>query len=438
MTDAGDRSPLSAAPHASRLRAVQQRLDNAALVLAAAPEVRIGADTELRYVVDSELYYLTGYTEPDAVLVVTATAITLFVRPRDEKSELWSGVRGGVEAAQRRYHADAAFPVVELTQQLPLLLGDVDTIHARLRGGRADVDAALEDVLAAGRRNRPRTGRAPFRIADPGVLLDELRLRKDESEIARIRRAAEISIATFREAASLIRTGIGEWQIEAALQSGFRSRRASGEAFPSIVGSGVNGTVLHYVTNNDELREGDFVLIDAGARYEMYCADITRTYAVGRVSPERMALHDIVRSAHAAAVAMSRAGSTIDAIDAAAKRVLVQGMIDLDLVDGPLDNALAGDAYKRYYPHRTSHWLGLDVHDVGVYVADCSARPLEVGMVFTIEPGLYIPADDERARPALRGTGIRLEDDVLITAHGADVLTAALPLDADPTVALSW
>ncbi len=216
------------------------------------------------------------------------------------------------------------------------------------------------------------------------------------------------------------------------MQHGFRSRRASGEAFGTIAGSGANATVLHYRANDGVLVDGDFVLIDAGARFGMYCADVTRTYAVGAVSAERMAVHDIVRAAHDAAVAVCRAGNTIEDVDAAARRVLVEGMIDLGLVDGPLEDALSGNAHKRYYPHRTCHWLGLDVHDVGAYVEAGVAVALEPGMVFTVEPGLYIPKDDDRAPASIRGVGVRLENDVLITVDGTELLTGSLPLDADP------
>ena len=407
----------------------------AVLVLAASPEVHVGPDAELRYVVDSELYYLTGYTEPEAVLVLSSAVdgYTLFVRPRDRERELWTGVRGGLEAATVEFGADRSYPIDALGVELPRLLADAELVAFRQGGGRSDVDAIISSTIARARRGRPRTGRGVTTLTDPGVILDDMRARKDDDEIARIRHAADISVMAFREAAALVAAGTGEWRIEAALQSGFRSRRAAGEAFASIVGGASNATVLHYTTNNDVLENGSFVLIDAGARANMYCADITRTYAVGTVSGERQALHDIVRSAHDAAVRVCAADSTIEDVDMAARSELVRGMIDLGLIDGPVDVALKKDDYKRYYPHRTCHWLGLDVHDVGSYVTpDGAPMALAAGMVFTVEPGIYIPRADERARPSLRGTGVRLEDDVLITANGADVITSALPLDADP------
>lgn len=409
--------------------------ERAAMILPASAELHVGPDTELRYVVDSDLFYLTGYTEPDAVFVITTEAegFTLFVRPRDPERELWTGVRGGVEAAQDRFEATAAHPIDSLAAELPRLLAGVDRVYARSNTGRPSYDTVLGDAISRSGSSRARTGRGATSIIDPGVILNEMRLIKDDAEIAIIRAAAAISIATFEDARALIRAGVGEWEIEAALQSGFRRRRGSGEAFSSIVGAGANATVLHYIANDSVLEDGDFVLIDAGARAGMYCADITRTYAVsgaGSVSNMKQAAYDIVRSAHAAGIAASRPGATLEEVDRASRRELVRGMIDLKLVDGPIETALSREEYKRYFPHRTCHWLGIDVHDVGSYVSpEGHARPLEPGMVFTVEPGLYIPANDENAPAELRGTGIRLEDNVLITDRGTDILTAALAIE---------
>jgi Xaa-Pro aminopeptidase len=438
---AGMTQPTTPARFAERRERVRAQLGaDGCMILPATPEIHVGADAELRYVVDSELYYLTGYTEPEAVLVLTGEAegFTLFVRPRDPERELWTGVRGGVEAAQSVYGAQRVFPIDALETEIPRMIARCDRVYARTNAGRGAFDALIARSIGGARRSRARTGHGATAILDPGVILDEMRLFKDADEIRLIRHAAEISIASFMEARAVISDGariasMGEWQVEAALVAGFRSRRASGEAFPSIVGSGANATVLHYTTNNDTLPEGGFVLVDAGARAHMYCADITRTWAVGRTSPELQAMHDIVRAAHAAGIRECRAGATIDAVDRAARSELIRGLIDLHIIEGPVDVALQSDDYKRYYPHRTCHWLGLDVHDVGSYVnADGTPRTLEDGMVFTVEPGLYFPAADERVPVALRGAGVRLEDDVLISDGRADVLTAALPLDASP------
>jgi Xaa-Pro aminopeptidase len=438
------REPATVPPSrfAERRERVQRLLgDRGALVLAAAPVLRVGADRELRYIVDSDLYYLTGYAEPDAVLVLTGdtAGFTLFVRPRDPERERWEGPRGGEDAARTVYGAASAHPISTLAQELPRLLAGADRVYVRSHEGRPAVDAAVRSALDAGRRSRSRKGSGLSAVADPGLLLDDLRLIKDADEILLLRHAADVSVRAFREAAAQIRDGAGEWEIEAALQAGFRGRRAMGEAFPTIVGAGANGTVLHYTANDSRLAAGDYVLVDAGARWGMYCADLTRTWAVGgsaAMSTERLAAHEIVRAAHDAGIAACAVGSTLEAVEIAARRALVQGMIDLKLIAGPLDDALTRDEYQRYYPHRTAHWLGLDVHDAGTYAdPDGDPRRLEAGMVFTIEPGLYIPANDAKAPAPLRGVGIRLEDDILMTASGPDVLTAALPLDADPSAA---
>ncbi|CAN5857194.1 aminopeptidase P N-terminal domain-containing protein [soil metagenome] len=407
-----------------------------ALIVPAAPALRLGADGEVRYLPDPDLYYLTGYMEPEAVLVLCPTAeppFTLFVRDRDPELERWSGVRGGIEAATGRYAADAAHPLKELAERLPGLVADATTLYVPLDSGRPEVDAVVHAALAGARHARPRTGRGPHTVADPRLLLGPLRMRKDPHEIELIREAARISTAAFHDAARRIRGAEGEWQIEAALDHGFRDRAAMGAAFPSIVAGGPNATVLHYTSNDAPLAKGDLLLVDAGARYRMYCADITRTYPVsGRFSAEQRAVYDIVLGAHDAGIAASRVGATVLDVHEAALAVLVDGMIELGLVTGTRAEVIASDAHKRYFPHRTSHWLGLDVHDIGDYtLTDGEPARLEESMVLTVEPGIYIPIDDDRAPAALRGIGVRLEDDVLVTRDGPDVLTSALAIRPD-------
>lgn len=401
---------------------------DAALVLSATPELLIGRDTELPYLVDPELYYLTGYTEPEAVLVLapgnTEQPFTLFVRPREPARERWTGPRGGVEAATRDFRAAAAFPIEELKQRLPALLRDVTTIYTRMQPPLEDL---LREAMASGRRTRARRGRGPGVLTDPGMLLDDLRRLKDADEIALIRRAAQLSVDGFRDAARQIRPGGSEWAVQAALEAGFRARGADGWAFPSIVAAGANATVLHYIANQEPLRAGELLLIDAGARYRHYCADISRTFPVsGRFTDVQRRVYEVVLAAHDAALAVSRPGSTTTDLHDAAVRVLKDGLRELGLLPDPEDE----ERFKRYYPHKTSHWLGLEVHDVGGYATTDGPVRLAPGMVYTVEPGLYIPSDDTDAPVDLRGIGIRIEDDVLITAAGADVLTAALPVSA--------
>jgi Xaa-Pro aminopeptidase len=429
-------TPDDAAVYAARRRRVRAALgERQALILAAAPELLAGADTELRYLPEADLFYLTGYAEPEAVLVLCPAAdqpFTLFVRGRDSERERWTGPRSDLDAVRERYGADAVQPVAKLRELLPKLVAGADTLFARLGTGPSDVGDLVRRVLADARRARPRTGRGPHTVTDPTVLLGPLRQRKDEREITLLRQAAAITVAGLEAARAAIDGARGEWEVEAALEHAFRTRGAMGPAFPSIVAGGENATVLHYIRNDAPLRDGTLLLIDAGARWRMYCGDITRTYPVGgRFAPEQRAVFDVVLRAHAAAVAAAAPGRTADGVHDAAVRVLVDGMIELGLLAGEPAQLIEQNEYKRYFPHRTSHWLGLDVHDPGDYVTAAGPVTLDTGMVLTVEPGLYIPADDEQAPAALRGIGVRLEDDVLITADGVEVLTAALPIDPD-------
>ena len=418
---------------ARRQRVLDALGADGALLVAAGPELRVGADGEVRYLPDADLFYLCGYVEPEAVLLLCPSAktqFTMFVRPRDAERERWTGARGGVEAARDQFDAHAAFPIADLNKELVRLLEGVSTLFAPLESGRLDVDAAVRYALRAGRAARPRAGRGVQTITDARALLAPMRLRKDEHEIALLRRAAEITVAGFREAAGALREAEGEWQIEATIEHAFRRRGAMGTSFPTIAAGGANATVLHYVTNDAPLRRGELLLLDAGARYQMYCADVTRTYPIGSAfSAAQRAVYDVVLAAHDAAIDAIAPGRSASDLHDAALRALVEGMVSLGLLQGEVDGLIEQEEYKRYYPHRTSHWLGLDVHDAGDYVtADGKAIPLEAGMVLTVEPGLYVPADDDRAPAALRGIGVRLEDDVLVTADACDVLTSTLPI----------
>jgi Xaa-Pro aminopeptidase len=407
-----------------------------AMVLAAAPEVMVGRDLELRYVVDPDLWYLTGYLEPEAVAVLcpgSDAPFTLFVRPRDAERELWTGPRGGEEAAVERYGADASYPIGELGTRLPELLRDRQRIHFRVGGGRPGVERVVLDVLAGGRARRQRSGSGPAELADPGLVLDEMRLVKEPGEIAAIRDAVAVTSAAFREGFAVARPGAGEWEVEAVVEAAMRRAGADGPAFATIAASGGNATVLHYTANRKRLEKGDLLLLDAGARHRIYNADLTRTVPVGgRFSPAQKDVYAAVLEANRAAVAAVRPGATTRDVHHAAIHVLVRAMVDLRLLDGdPADLAEQEGSWKRWYPHNTSHWLGLDVHDVGTYAHRGEPRPLRPGMIMTVEPGLYIPADVSDAPPHLRGIGIRIEDDVLVTDDGAEVLSADLQTDPD-------
>jgi len=427
---------------ARRARVLSALAPDGVMILPAAPELRLGRDLELRYQPDPDLYYLTGYTEPEAVAVLapfrTDAPFTLFVRPRDPERELWTGPRGGTDAALAVFGADEAYPIAELSERLPAIVAEAGTVYFRLGTGRDDVEALVRTSLIRAQRGRQREGRGPRALVDPGAILDDMRLFKDAHEIELLREAARITADAFREAAPRIRPGAGEWEIEAALDAGFRRRGASGPAFPTIVAAGANATVLHYTDNAAPLEAGQLLLIDAGARYRMYCGDISRTFPIsGAFTPAQRDLYDAVLAAHDAAIALVQPGNTIEQVHEAALRTALAALIDLGVLRGTVDELLERkEEYHPFLPHRTSHWLGLDVHDVGDYKTAGEPRRLEPGMVLTVEPGIYLPATHEAVPAALRGTGIRIEDDVLVTPSAHEVLTATLPTAAVEVEAL--
>lgn len=426
---------------ARRRERVLERLadERGVLVLPAAPRPIRSRDVEHRYRPDSELYYLTGFTEPDAVAVLRPgdqERFVLFVRPRDQEEEVWSGPRIGPEAAAERFGADAAHSIEALEERLPALLGSASRIFYRL--GRGDrLQGLVVAALGRGRARGQRSGTGPRGILDPGLILDEMRLVKDEQEIAALRCAAQLAVQAQHAAFATVRPGAGEWEVEAAFDAAVRARGGL-VPFPTIVASGPNAGVLHYVENSRRIEGGDLVLIDGGAEMAYYAADVTRTVpAGGRFAPEQQAVYDVVLQALRHAVAHARPGKTIESVQRAGLETLVRGLVELGVLKGNVDALVEEKAHERYFPHRIAHWLGLDVHDVGDYAVGGEPRRLAPGMTLTIEPGLYFPPNvPEGAAPGLAGIGVRLEDDVLITENGAEVLTAALPLDAGEIAAL--
>lgn len=434
---------LDAAVHAARRARVLDALaPDGVMILAAAPELHLGRDLELRYQPDPDLFYLTGYTEPEAVAVLAPARadapFTLFVRPRDPERELWTGPRGGTEAARAVFGADEAYPIAELHDRLPGIIADAGVLYFRIGTGRDDVETLVRSSFIRAQRTRQREGRGPRALVDPGAILDDMRLIKDAHEIALLREAARITADAFRDAVTRIRPGAGEWEIEAAVEAGFRGRGATGPAFPTIIAAGANATVLHYTDNAAALEAGQLLLIDAGARYRMYCGDISRTFPVsGAFTPAQRDVYDAVLAAHDAAIALVRPGNTIEQVHDAALRTALAALIDLGVLGGTVDELIEKkEEYRPFLPHRTSHWLGLDVHDVGDYKTAGQPRRLEPGMVLTVEPGIYFPTTHEAVPADLRGTGIRIEDDVLVTPSGHEVLTAALPAAAVEVEAL--
>ena len=434
--------------------------ERGALVLPAAPEITIGRDSELPYVADPNLLYLTGCTDPEAVAVISATAakgpFVLFARERDPEAERWTGPRESPEALGERLGADSVFPLRAMQDQLPRLLRGAEVVHFPLAWGRDDVQRVVLELMVAARRGRQRSGRGPRALVDPGAVLDELRLRKDAAELARMRAAARVPVDAFAATHAALADAGDERQVQALVEYGFRRRGSSGASFPTIAAAGVNATVLHYRRNAAPIHPNDLLLLDAGATVDFYHADVTRTWAAGgRAAPAQADVHQVVARAHRAAIAAVRPGATEAAVHRAALAELLRGMEELRLLKGKADAALAAEderlrarpsesepadgkqperpEWARWFPHRVSHWLGLEVHDVGDYAVRGESRVLEPGMVLTIEPGLYIAADDDRAPAAMRGLGVRIEDDVLVVPDGSDVLTYGLSTGLTPS-----
>lgn len=414
---------------AARRKAICERLGDGVLVLPSAATFLRNNDVEHEFRQSSDFFYLTGFEEPDCVLVLSGRpeGFVLFVRRKDPEREIWDGRRAGVQGACETFGADRAYPNEELDQRLVDLLEDVQRVYYRL-GERRDFDARFLDVLDRVRA-RGRTGSEwPTEVVDPAVVLHEARLLKSELELSYMRRAADITAAAHRAAMAACRPGMYEHEVEALLLHAFRKTGSRRVAYPSIVGSGPNATILHYRENNRLMQEGELLLIDAGAEWNHYAADVTRTFPVGgRFSSPQRTLYAIVLEAQLAAIEQTRSGRTLDAVHEAAARVIAAGLIDLGFIAGSVDEVLEQKKLKPYFMHRTSHWLGMDVHDVGRYYRDRKPRALEPGMVITVEPGIYVSENDENAPQEFRGIGIRIEDDVVVTSDAPEVITAAAP-----------
>ena len=413
--------------------------DDAVAVIPTAPPHHRSRDVEYPYRPDSDFFYLTGFPEPEAVAVLVPGRAhgeyILFCRERDPHMEIWNGYRAGPEGACQTYRADDAFPIGDIDDILPGLLENRERVFYTM-GCNPEFD---QRVLGWVNRIRAqaRTGsRAPGEFVSLEHLLHDMRLYKSRAEIKAMRQAIKISIEAHRRAMRTCRPGMMEYQIEAELLYEFR-RGGGVPAYPPIVGGGANGCILHYVDNGAELRGGDLLLIDAGAEYDCYAADITRTFPVnGRFNPAQRTVYELVLAAQQAAVAKIKPGNHWNAPHDAAVRVLTEGLVDLGLLKGKPAKLIKDQAYKRFYMHRTGHWLGMDVHDVGDYKVGEEWRVLEPGMVLTVEPGLYISAGGKGVAKKWWNIGIRIEDDVLVTPNGCEVLSAAMPKTVDEVEAL--
>lgn len=414
-----------------RQRLLEQLPEGSVVILPAATVRYRNNDADYAFRQDSDFYYLTGFAEEEAWLVLTpghqAGSSHLFCLPKDRAQEVWAGFRIGQEAAQNDYGMSAAYTLDQLNTKLPELLDGAKHLYYPMAGDDS-LSRKVQDWCQQ-LRQKARAGTvAPEQQYNLLPLIHELRLIKSEAEQAIMRRAAEISAEAHCRAMQVCQPGLMEYQLEAEYLYHFMQCGSRAPAYNTIVGGGANACVLHYVSNNQPLNEGDLVLVDAGCELQHYAADITRTFPVaGRFSAEQSALYQVVLEAQYAAIDQVQVGLDCHAPHRAALNVLCQGLLDLGLLTGTLDEVIESERYRRFYMHGTSHWLGIDVHDAGRYKIGGQSRPLQAGMVLTVEPGLYIAPDDDSVDARWRGIGIRIEDNVIVTEQGPDVITAGVP-----------
>ena len=422
-----------------RRKALSQKLNGSIAIIPAARQALRNADTEYEFRQNSDFFYLTGFPEPDAVLVLVQRKemyrTILFVRPRDRDAEIWTGRRIGVEGAMTTYGADEAYVIDELPAKLPdLLVGSGNAFYDF--GNDESLDRIMLAAVKEARVRVRRGGCAPQQFTAPSTVLHEMRLFKSATEIATMRRAAAVTATGFAAGMRATRPDMYEYELEALIESEYRSHGAQDVAYPSIVAGGVNATVLHYNTNRDRLRNGDLVLIDSGSEVDNYASDVTRTWPInGSFSSEQRELYEIVLLAQREAIEHVRAGKNFRDYHHAAVRVITAGLVELGLLHGSVDTLIETGKFRDFYMHSTGHWLGLDVHDAGEYTNDDGYRVLQPGMVLTVEPGIYVQPDLD-CDPRFHGIGIRIEDDILVTEDAPDNLTAAIPRGVDELEAL--
>ncbi len=424
-----------------RRRQLMQMMGQSSIaILPSAPIARRNRDVEFPYRPDSDFYYLTGFAEPESVAVLIPgrkqAEYVLFCRERDEERELWDGARSGQQGAREIYGADDSFPISDLDDILPRMLEQCQRVYYAM-GCNLELDKRMSEWIS-GIREKGRAGiQGPLEFIALDHYLHEMRLFKSRSEIKVMRQAAKISAQAHKRAMKFCESGKMEWQVEAELVYACRSSGARHQAYSPIVGGGANACVLHYIDNADALQDGDLLLIDAGCELHNYASDITRTFPVsGRFSKSQRALYDLVLKAQKAAIKKVRPGNHWNDPHQAAVRVITRGLVELGILKGRVPTLIKNEAYKRFYMHRTGHWLGMDVHDVGDYKVDGTWRLLEPGMVLTIEPGIYIPKGTKGVARKWWNIGIRIEDDVVVTKEGCDILSKDAPKEAEEIEAL--
>ncbi|MBT3656925.1 MAG: M24 family metallopeptidase [Euryarchaeota archaeon] len=423
---------------ARQARLFSQLRPNDLLIITAPHESTRSNDVHYPYRTSSEMMYLCGWEDPEAVFCAFneegVWKSLLFVQPKDLLKEIWEGRRPGVVGAVKDWPIDIAYPHDELEDNLSQLLVQCSRVFVKL-GVDENIDSLVENEMKRNSRARQKFGTGPVSIVDPSFQINELRLRKSDGEIAIMRHSAKIASQAHIQAMANTKPGVGEWQLEGIIEGLFKYCRTSGIAYPCIIGSGDNATVLHYTVNDDTCDDGEVLLIDAGCEYKGYASDITRSWPVnGKFSDAQAEIYQIVLDSQLAAIDECRIGNSYDAPHIAARRVLAEGLIKLGVIKQGLDEALSADGeLNTWYMHNTGHWLGLDVHDVGIYRPDGEARLLEEGMVLTVEPGLYFGAwrPDVDCPERYANIGIRIEDDVLVTKDGPDVLSSDCPKTID-------
>ena len=414
----------------SRRRRLLESLPGGAIVLAAGHDAARNNDVDHEYRQSSAFWYLTGFDEPDAVAVLcpgSDTPYTLFVRPYDPTFEIWVGHRAGVRGAVGPLGANASYPVEQLDAQLPKMLADYETVYYAL-GSDDRLDGIISSMVKRRRSMAQRGAKSLRRIEDPTAQVDLMRQIKTDEEIALLQRAIDITAHGFDAAMRTAAPGVYEYEVQAALEGPFRQLGSPRNGYPSIVAGGANACVLHYIRNRDVLGPDDLLLIDAGAEYGYYTADVTRTWPVsGQFTGPQRAIYELTLEAQRQAIAAVKPGVGFDDVHRVATRALIQGLIDLSIMSGSVDGIMEQQSYRDYYMHATSHWLGLDVHDCGPYRDDKGQVRLRPGMVLTIEPGLYFGPQAKQTPDCYQGIGIRIEDDVLVTEGGRRVLSEAIP-----------
>lgn len=417
---------------AKRRKQLMQKVgSNSIVILTAAPVAVRNHYHEYPYRQNSNFYYLTGFEEPEAVMILVpkrkSGEFILFNRVRDRDQEIWEGYRAGQEGAKKIFGADEAYPISELEKKLPELLEGREEIHYPLGHDKHYDDMIIKAMNQI--RGRVRQGiQSPFALMDISPTIHEMRLIKSPAEIALMRKAAEISADAHIRAMQVCKPGINEYQLEAELTYEFQRNGARFCAYTPIVGSGANSCILHYNSNNQVVKNHDMVLIDAGCEYQYYASDVTRTFpSNGKFSAEQKAIYEIVLAAQLAGIKAIRPGLSWPVIDDICIKIITQGLIDVGLLKGKLANLIENKAYLPFYMHRSGHWLGLDTHDSGRYKIGDKWRKLEAGMVRTVEPGIYISADIPGVHKRWHNIGVRIEDDVVVTKNGHDVLSGDAP-----------